>query len=132
MSLPFSAPKVIDASAVRVKLRLPVPPSANVYWRKYCNRMVRSSEAEVFIASVALLAGKLRTHGWPTTLPVSLSFVWYRGKAAGDLDNRNKALLDALQGIVYYNDRQVREMHAKLDDTDKGRPRMEVTVKAMG
>jgi hypothetical protein len=32
----------------------------------------------------------------------------------GDLDNLVKAVVDALQNLVYLNDRQVRELHAVL------------------
>ena len=45
----------------------------------------------------------------------------------GDLDNYEKAVKDALQGIAFANDRQVCEGE-KLKDQDAARPRTEIRV----
>lgn len=57
----------------------------------------------------------------------SLSVTWYRKAQRGDLDNRLKAACDALQTLVYENDRQIVELHAfRMDDPKK--PRIEVRI----
>jgi Holliday junction resolvase RusA-like endonuclease len=56
---------------------------------------------------------------------------FYRPQRRGDLDNRIKVLADALQGILYSDDKQVSELHAYLHD-DKQNPRVEVEVWATG
>ncbi len=58
---------------------------------------------------------------------VGLTLRFYRPERRGDLDNRIKVLLDALQGIAYADDAQVRELHCYLAD-DSANPRVEVTL----
>ena len=50
-----------------------------------------------------------------TDQPVELVFIWYckKGCRGGDLDNRLKVILDALEGIVYENDKQVVKITAE-------------------
>jgi Holliday junction resolvase RusA-like endonuclease len=51
----------------------------------------------------------------------------YRPRKSGDLDNRTKAVLDCLQGVVYLDDAQIVELHTYRHD-DKLNPRVEVTI----
>lgn len=104
---------------------LPYPPSANRYWRNYRGRTVKSEEARQYQQLAWLLAKQTMTT--PLAGPVVLELRFYRPQRRGDLDNRIKVCLDALQGCVYHNDSQVVEIHAYLSD-DKARPRVEVTV----
>lgn len=105
--------------------RYPLPPSANRYWRYYRGRMVVSDEAAAYKRTVAMLA---RCDGvTKLTGPVCVTVAVYRARKSGDLDNRLKVLLDALQGVFYGNDSQVRELHASLHD-DRHDPRVEVSV----
>lgn len=105
--------------------RYPLPPSANKYWRLARGRLIVSDEAKQYKETVAMLArcdGIQRLSG-----PVVVRVAVYRERKIGDLDNFLKVLLDALQGIFYNNDAQIRELHATLDD-DRHSPRVEVTV----
>ena len=53
----------------------------------------------------------------------------YRSRADQDLDNYDsKALWDALQGVMFRNDKQVVERHSWRHD-DKVNPRVEVEVR---
>lgn len=105
--------------------RYPVPPSANRYWRHYRGRVVTSAEAQSYKQSVAMLA---RCDGVrPLSGPVAIQVAVYRERRSGDLDNRLKVLLDALQGVFYVNDAQIVEIHATLHD-DRHDPRVEVMV----
>lgn len=103
---------------------LPVPPSARDYWRVWRNRAVRTKEAEAYCAAVRTLY-----RGRPHQRPVAVTMRWFRAAKRGDLDNRLKILLDALQGVAYANDQQVVELHAYRAEDPK-RPRVEVEVRA--
>jgi crossover junction endodeoxyribonuclease RusA len=116
-----------------MKIVLPFPPSANRYWRSFRGRIVKSKEARDYQQSVICLANVGASNGPPTLLTgaVGLQLNFYRPQRRGDLDNRIKVLVDALQGIAYVDDKQVTELHAYLHD-DKQNPRAEVEVWATG
>lgn len=105
---------------------LPYPPSTNRYWRKTRNgRIYKSSEAAAYQMNakhVALGAGLS-----PLSGRVAVTLRVFRPIRRGDLDNRIKIVLDALQGVAFDDDKQVYELHAYLDD-DKSNPRVVVTV----
>ncbi len=46
----------------------------------------------------------------------------------GDVDNFSKLCLDALKGIAYVDDRQVKELHLSIRTVDKHNPRVVFTV----
>ena len=104
---------------------LPLPPSANRYWRMFRGRVITSSEAQNYRAAVAALL--YQYHVEPLTGAVCVSISVYRQRKAGDLDNRIKIVLDALQGICYIDDKQVTELHAFMFD-DRQHPRCIVDV----
>ena len=108
-----------------VLLELPIPPSANRWWRKWQNRMVKSTEARAY---QDLVARRLEDVGVPFRQPthVSVRVVWYRARRSGDLDKRLGVLLDALQGTVFESDAQVTHLEARRVDGD--RPRIEVVI----
>lgn len=62
----------------------------------------------------------LRAAGWrskPITMPVSLTLRFHRrhqGNNRGDLDNLVKAVLDAGNGWLWADDRQIVELHASF------------------
>lgn len=102
---------------------LPVPPSANRYWRVYRNRIIVTDEAREYKDAIRLL---LRN-----TIPiknlVTVNFTVFRPSMRGDLDNYNKVMFDALQGLAYVNDNQIVEIHSYRED-DKYNPRVEFLV----
>ena len=116
-----------------IRLTLPEPPSANVYWRmgrgKAGRHMILSPEARAYKGAGRLAyahaTGTLRV-AYPTE-DVVVTLRWFRGRKAGDLDNRIKQVLDALAGCVYTNDAQVTVLHAYRYDAPK-RGRMEVEI----
>lgn len=108
--------------------RYPLPPSANRYWRNYQGRVVVSDEAKQYKQTLAMLAKVDQVK--PLTGPVAVTVAVYRERKAGDLDNRLKVLLDAMQGAFYANDSQIREIHATLHD-DRHDPRVEVAVTSL-
>ena len=115
----FAIPAGPDDNARTVALCLPVPPSANRYWRNMRGHMVVSEEAKTYKQHVCLLCGSVE----PFAGDVAIRFRVFRARRAGDLDNYEKVLLDALKGILYDDDSAVVEIHAIRDD-DKHNPRV--------
>lgn len=105
--------------------RFPLPPSANRYWRYARGKVIISPEAANYKRTVQMLAHVDRVR--MLTGPVTLTVAIYRERRIGDLDNFLKVLLDALQGVFYRNDAQIRAIHATLHD-DRHDPHCEVTV----
>ena len=117
-------------------IRLPVPPSSNHYWRdrvmksrtgqhvvqRYKTREARRYQAAVH--NLALAAG-CRPVEKPRQVIVRL--VWYREARRGDLDNRLKVILDAMEGVMYDNDSQIKRIYAHREEDPKD-PRVEVAV----
>jgi Holliday junction resolvase RusA-like endonuclease len=79
-------------------------PSANRYWRTYRGRKpTRSPEARAYLAQVRRL---YRPTMFLERVAVRLDLHLCRG----DIDNRAKVALDALKGIAYRDDKQVRSL----------------------
>lgn len=104
-----------------VRLKLPYPVSANRYWRIWRNKAVRSAEATAYksvVRRIAQEAGVMPSEG---SVAVCLRLIpkvnkdGSANKTVIDLDNALKVTLDALQGIAYHNDRQVRRIAAEYD-----------------
>lgn len=108
-----------------IKLTLPYPPSANRYWRVAKNRIYRSSEANAYIEQVQSLCNLENVEPMEGNIAVTLEV--YRPRQSGDLDNRAKICLDAIQSYAYHNDNQIVEIHATRHD-DKRNPRIELTI----
>jgi crossover junction endodeoxyribonuclease RusA len=111
------------AGAGMMTFTLPFPVSANRYWRTFRNRVVKSDEARKYQDAAGWLAKAAGVQEIDGSVGLELRI--YRPQRRGDLDNRIKVLLDAMQGILYADDGQVSEIHAYLDD-DKHAPRVEV------
>lgn len=109
-----------------LRLVLPEPPSANRYWRLWRGKAVKSEAARAYGAR-AMVAFQ-NAKGRKTEKPVAVTMHWYRGRRSGDLDNRAKVALDALQGLAYHRDSQVVELHMYRHD-DKEKPRLEVVIR---
>ena len=78
------------------KVALPLPPSANRYWRTFRGRTVRSAEANSWLE---LAAQAIRRNILATTLPVHVRIGIRNGKGFrinSDIDNYVKVTLDAL------------------------------------
>lgn len=101
---------------------LPVPCSANRWWRKWKNRMVLSDEARAYKALVRMAYRRQELRG-----EISVSLVWHRERRSGDLDKRIPIILDSLQGVAYANDSQITHLVASRCEDPKN-PRVIVTV----
>jgi len=114
-----------------VNFILPVPPSANRYWRT----TVIKGRAMTFVSKEAQQYKKIVAEitSMPTPLfsEISIAVKFFRAQRSGDLDNRLKCLFDAMQKIVYVNDSQIVEIHAYRFE-DKQHPRVEVEITPPG
>jgi Holliday junction resolvase RusA-like endonuclease len=111
-----------------IGLTLPIPPSANRYWRVGRGGHVYvSEEAAAYKDNARWLVSKIGTGIMQGNLVVTIRV--FRARKSGDLDNYIKVLLDALRGACYMDDKQVVEIHAYRDD-DRLAPRVEVSISA--
>lgn len=119
-------------SPAAVRLVLPLPPSANRYWRSVLTRtgyrVLKSREARAYrdsaeFAAIAQMRGR-RTIG----RYVAVSGTFYFERDNRDLDNAVKVLLDSLQGVCYADDKAVRRLGPFEWALDRDNPRVEVTV----
>lgn len=112
-----------------MKITLPLPPSANNYWRVFRGVTVVSPEARTYKANVKFRAMQQAADGrvCPLAGEVVANVVVYRKRRVGDLDNFLKVLLDSLKGVAFEDDSQVVEIHARRED-DPSNPRVVVQV----
>ena len=120
-----------------MRLVLPYPVSANRYWRSFVPKgwtravVCLSSEAKSYRTECGWIA---RAAGFrtPTKAAIALDLMLVpKNGVVMDLSNCLKVAEDALQGIVYENDRQVREINLRYGPADgKGALIVEVTVLA--
>ena len=102
-------------------LSLPFPPSMNTYWRTFRGMTVLSKQGREFKAAVADYVVEYRVPKLvDSKLRVSM-VLFPRDKRKIDIDNRIKAVLDALQDAGVFNDDfQVDELSIVRGKTIKG------------
>lgn len=108
-----------------IELTLPLPPSANRYWRNFRGRTVVSAEAKAYKDFVGVFCRMNEIEPIDGNVVIELDI--YRERKRGDLDNRIKVCLDSLQGRVFEDDSQIVEIHARRFD-DKDNPRVELKI----
>jgi crossover junction endodeoxyribonuclease RusA len=136
-----------------IYLTLPYPVSANRYWKAVTipgrTMMAPSKEAKAYKAEVATIA---RAAGLATPMACRVE-MWLRLYPARpqdwarrtrldpagwdddvrciDLGNAEKVLGDALQGIVYVDDRWIWKQHKERMEPDAKGARVELAIRAM-
>lgn len=136
-----------------IYLTLPYPVSANRYWKAVTipgrTMMAPSKEAKAYKAEVAKIAHAAglaapmacRVEMWLRLYPARPQD-WARRTRldpAGwdddvrciDLGNAEKVLGDALQGIVYVDDRWIWKQHKERMEPDASGARVELAIRAM-
>jgi len=115
-----------------MKLTLPYPISANRYWRNARGRTFVSSEAKAYKQAVALIARNAGLYEPALISAVALDVrLIPKSGVCMDLDNALKVTIDALNGIAYEDDSQVRKIVAQRMPPD-GVGRLLVEVLPMG
>lgn len=135
-----------------ITLRLPYPVSANRYWRTFQPKgharaiTVRSQEAKAFIAEVGILAnaaglripldGRValrvdlfpeRPADWAKRAQKNPD-AWDDDVRCIDLGNCEKVLSDALNGIAWIDDKQLRRIYLERQEPDQFGARCIVTI----
>lgn len=110
-----------------MKLTLPIPPSANRYWRNFRGRVVVSSEAKEYKSLAFYLAREQAGEEEAFTVPVKITSRFYFAANRGDMPNYTKVLYDALEGIAFINDKLIFEEH-NFRLLDKRNPRVEIEI----
>lgn len=102
-----------------IRLELPYPISANRYWRTITHAQTKraltlvSKEAKAYKAEVAWLAKAAGIRSpFLATVELRILLVPKNGICM-DLDNALKVTIDALKGIAYQDDSQVRKITAE-------------------
>ena len=102
------------------------PLSTNHVYRRGANRRIfMTNEGQAFKDEIGWEAKKAMIGEQPWEGPVIVALWLYMPSKRGDAHNSEKLIFDALQDIVYKNDRQI-VAHVCLSFVDKERPRMEI------
>ena len=103
-----------------LRINLPYPPSANRIWRTSNGRTYLSQAAKAWKKEAGWLARKEKAEKLTGAVSVE---IWLHpkltkkgeaSKARLDLDNTIKITLDALNGIAWDDDSQVKQIHAQV------------------
>ena len=89
-------------------------------------RFIKSKKALSYVKAVQLQANALRLPMFEKGVDLSITLRIYYASRRPDLDE--SVVLDALQNIVYHNDRQIKEKHVYWG-LDKVEPRSEISVR---
>lgn len=109
--------KMIREEAARepIVLHLRVPPSTNRNWKYGRGRVYRSKESNAYHEHVAAVG--LESRAVPFNGPVRVIVRIYNSRL--DCDAVTKVLFDALQGVAYENDRQIKGYSVDHDEWDR-------------
>ena len=95
---------------------------------KFYNGHAVTPEATRDYEALVKQAASICWQGEPTTEPVRVELLFWRSnKIRCDLDNLVKAVLDALNGVVWEDDGQIIQLVA-YKNYNKDRPRVEIKV----
>lgn len=110
-----------------LEVELPYPPSINHYWRHFRGRTLISREGRRFRSNVVAILAALQLQPLVGALEVEVD-VHPPDNRRRDIDNVQKALLDALQhGGAYADDSQiVRLSICKCSPVEGGKTRVRI------
>lgn len=96
--------------------------------REYQGRRITDAKQREAKKRLGFLALRARPTGWPLDALYSIDVlgVWPDRKL-GDADRLTSLVMDALEGVAYVKDRQVRRQSGRME-VDKSHPRTEITV----
>jgi Holliday junction resolvase RusA-like endonuclease len=89
--------------------------------------MVKSQPARGYAKQVGIMCVKQNMKPFHEDVEVHIN--WFRARKAGDIDSRQKTILDALNGFAYKDDRQIKRLIIQIIDTEKNNPRCVVRIK---
>jgi crossover junction endodeoxyribonuclease RusA len=102
-------------------ITLPLPPSVNSYWRKSPRGMYITQAGKDFRQQVAEIVAERECLKFGASRLFMAIRLCMRDRRSADLDNRLKALCDALEHAgVFDNDEQIDELHVLRGPIVKG------------
>lgn len=119
---------VTPVHTLAMKLTLPYPPSSNRRLTMGGGRMRNTDVYKAYRQEAELRMNQM--HLECLEGDVALTLHYYRSTMQGDLDNLLKVVIDVMQGYCYFDDRQVRDIHAVMHEDKIEEPRVEVEVTA--
>lgn len=109
-TIPWSAIEYAREGDTRI-LVLPTPPSGNAAYRAARSGRIYSAASWVAyqqaLRTAWLALGSVTRGALLATGEVGVIVTWYRNRRAGDLANREKTADDAVQHLLYADDRQI-------------------------
>jgi crossover junction endodeoxyribonuclease RusA len=103
-----------------IEFRLPYPPSVNHYWRRVGTRTLISRGGRAFRTEVCAILAARRVQPLTGTLVMEI-VVHPPDRRRRDIDNVQKALLDALQhGGAYADDSQIVRLTIEKGEPKEG------------
>lgn len=114
-----------------IRISLPFPPSVNRIWRQYQGRVLLSREGRAYRQAVLGEWLQARTQGFGRQQLRLVIDAHMPDARRRDLDNLNKAALDAMQAArMFEDDSQVIDLHIRHAGIDRANPRLEITLEA--
>jgi crossover junction endodeoxyribonuclease RusA len=112
-------------------ITLPFPPSVNRIWRAVNGRVLLSRDGRAYRDKVALQWALARLQGYGRSpLKVEID-AWLPDSRRRDIDNLQKAALDALQHAgAYADDSQIIDLRIRRAGIDRLQPRLIVRLEA--
>jgi crossover junction endodeoxyribonuclease RusA len=110
-------------------LTLPYPVSVNRMYERSFKGVRLSDAARAFKEEVAICVRNEDIETLSGEIGVSIDV--YRPAQRGDLDNTLKITLDSLNGLAWYDDKQIIDLRAKRWDDPKN-PRIELYIWQIG
>lgn len=102
-------------------ITLPLPPSVNTYWRKSPHGMYITPQGKDFRKAVAEIIAERQCLKFGSARLFVAVRLCMRDRRGSDLDNRLKALCDALEHAgVFDDDEQIDELHVLRGPIVKG------------
>jgi Holliday junction resolvase RusA-like endonuclease len=90
-----------------------IPPSMNAYWRSVCRNgrpiVYLSKKGSEFKKALSFIAKSKIKEPFATSVVVSIEY-FTTGAVGKDIDNILKPILDAMNGVVYVDDKQIEEL----------------------
>lgn len=104
-----------------ITIRLDFPPSVNTYYRRAGHTMYLSKQGRQYIAAVRSQFAAWRFHS-PFKGRVAVCIELARkDRRSYDIQNYDKGLLDALEGVAYVNDSQIDRLEIRRLPVDEAK-----------
>lgn len=116
-----------------MKLIIPIAPSGNRMWRKnnQTGKTYKTDECTFYQNQIGYIAKQqAKKQGWTKTVKEKvIMYFWFFWPDARQRDtgNQKKVILDALEGVLYDNDRWVLERDQDWV-IDRQNPRIEIVI----